>query len=74
MIGTHSFEIKFTLQDYPMIETPVIFDVIFDDPCELNGYVSIDKFEQNQELTFRYSGSNEVFDSSKLFSVQPAFC
>ena len=62
--GSHNFEIKLSLQDYPVIKTSVFFDVLFDDPCEIEGYAFIDVFEQEKELTFRYSGSGELYASS----------
>ena len=44
------------------------------DPCEETGYAFVDTILQSDAPIFTYSGSDESYDISVLFTPRPLFC
>ena len=74
LIGTHSIKLDYTLRDYNVISTTDFFTITFLDPCEETGYAFIDTIAQSDSPIFTYSGSDESYDISVLFTPRPPFC
>ena len=74
LVGTHSIKLVYTLRDYSVINLTDSFTIDFLDPCEEPGYSFVDTTAQSDLPIFTYSGTDESYDISVLFTARPSFC